>query len=163
MSAQKNNNLKNICQALSRVEPIPIEKESNISREEKDALEELIAMSKSTLEIKKADKTDVWVVMDKFEYRDQLILEQHLQTPTYEPASENINQQVFSDLKKLVEAHANCLTKSEMKFILKEDWSEAYFYVLPKINKCEEIISRIQSDQAEYVEMKMPKTYLWWP
>ena len=154
----KNNDLKNICNALNRVEPSRIEAVSNISREEKEALEELKNLSKSELEIKKADKTDVWVVMDKTEYRNQLILEQHLHTPTYETADEDINHQVYSDLTVLVEKYASCLTKSERKFILKEDWSNAYFYVLPKINKCEEVIRKLHSEQTEYVEMSMPKT-----
>ena len=156
--SSNNNDLKQICQTLNRVEPIHLEKPSNISRKEREALDELKVLSKSLLEIKKADKSDVWVIMNKEEYQDQLVLEQHLQTPTYEPANDNANQKVFSDLAELVEKYSGCLTKSEMKFILKDDWSHAYFYVLPKINKCKEVIRKIRSEQSEYVEMDMPKS-----
>ena len=153
-----NNDMKNICQALNRVEPSPVEAINNISKKEKEALEELKTLSKSVLEIKKADKTDVWVVMDKMEYREQLVMKQHLLTPTYETADEDVNHEVFSDLEALVNKYASCLTKSERKFILREDWRDAYFYVLPKINKCQEIIRKIHSEQTEYVEMNMPST-----
>ena len=41
---------------------------------------------------------------------------------------------------------------------MKEDWNNAYFYVLPKINKCHDIIEQIRQQQTEYVEMEMPKS-----
>ena len=67
-----NNDLKNIIGVLNRIEPIPIKNESNISRVEEKALEDLKKLTKDSLEIKKADKSDVWVIMDKEEYCEKL-------------------------------------------------------------------------------------------
>ena len=48
--------------------------------------------------IKKAEKTDVWVIMDKEEYRQKLVLEEHLLTDTYEQANEDANKKVYAEL-----------------------------------------------------------------
>ena len=108
---------------------MPVESQNNISSREKQALEELKALTKTSIEIKKADKTDMWVIMGKTEYRD-LVLKQHLDTPTYEGADMDVNKKVFANLQTLIEANNDCLTKGERKFILKEDWTNAFFYVL---------------------------------
>ena len=157
-TSTKNNDLKNIIAALNRIEPTPIVKENNITQNEKQALDELKILSKTVIEIKKADKTDVWVIMDKDEYRDKLVMKEHLQTATYEMATEDANKKVYAELSKLVSKHGKCLTKGERNFILAEDWKEAHFYVLPKINKCQEIVEKIRSEGEIYVEMKMPET-----
>ena len=154
----KNTDLKNIIQTLNRIDPTPVDSQSNISSREKQALEELKSLTKTSIEIKKADKTDMWVIMNKNEYRDKLVLKQHLNTPTYEEAVQDANKKVFTDLTRLIETYDDCLTKSEKKFILNEDWTNAFFYVLPKINKCEEILSRIRKEEQEYLQMDLPET-----
>ena len=157
-ASSKNSDLKNIIAALNRVEPTPVELEKNITQNERQALEELKELSNTAIEIKKADKSDLWVIMDKDEYRDKLVLKEHLQTNTYERATEDANEKVYTELSKLVQKNSKCLTKGEKNFILAEDWKVAYFYTLPKINKCQEIIAKIGDGGEVYVEMKMPKT-----
>ena len=57
--------------------------DSNISPEEELALKEILKLSKEKIEIKKADKSNTLVIMDKEVYRDKLILKDHLLTDTY--------------------------------------------------------------------------------
>ena len=40
--------------------------------------------------------------------------------------------------------------------ILRKDWSESNFYILPKIHKSKEILKKIQENPSEYVQMQMP-------
>ena len=150
--------MKNIINTVNRVEPVQVHNENNITFEEKTALNDLKKLTRDTLEIKKADKSDVWVVMDKDEYSEKLVLNEHLNSTTYKSSSPDINKKVYSNLKKLVTKHGACLTKSEMKYVLDEDWNDAHFYVLPKITKCEEIVSEMKTKNEEYIEMKMPDT-----
>ena len=81
---------------MNRTEPTPIVKERNISSREKQTLEELKELSKTAIEIKKADKTDVWVIMDKEEYCEKSVLKEHLNTPTYQTAKNDVNKKVIS-------------------------------------------------------------------
>ena len=152
-----NNDLKNIIGTLNRIEPMSIHKEDNISIDEKNALEELKKLSKENVEIKKADKTDVWVVMDKQEYCDKLVLKEHLDTPTYKQSTPDINKKVFKKLEKLISKNSSCLTKAEKNFVLDKEWREAHFYVLPKVNKCDELVEKMRIENKEYIEMNMPE------
>ena len=51
-----------------------------------NALKKLQTFNITTIEIKKADKSNTFVIMDKDIYKEKLVLEGHLLTPTYEPA-----------------------------------------------------------------------------
>ena len=158
LATTKNGDLNEILNTLHKLDPVRIQMDSNIDEEERSALNELKELSKSTIEIKKADKSDTWVIMDKDKYRDNLVLKEHLNTSTYEKAELDSNTNVYKELKKLIERHASCTTKNEKNFILDIDWTDANFYILPKINKCKEIISRIRTQPAEYLQMEMPTT-----
>ena len=153
-----NNDLKTIISVLNRIDPVPISIPDNVSKGERKAMEELKMLTKQTIEIKKADKTDVLVIMDKEQYRDNLVMGEHLNTQTYKKVEIDANKKVFSKLKKLIAEHNTCLTKKERQFVLDEEWVDAHFYVLPKINKCPEIVDTIKAKNQEYVEMKMPET-----
>ena len=61
-------------------------------------------------------------------------------------------------MKKLCKKYETCLTKNEMKVILNEDWEDGKFYVLPKIEKCTEIIDEIKAKNSAYIHMKMPES-----
>ena len=74
---------------------------SNLEKNEEVGYNQLKRLSKSVIEIKKADKSDTWVIMDKEKYR-QMILNEHLLTGTYELAPVNANRKVHSKLKELV-------------------------------------------------------------
>ena len=84
--------------------------------------------SKTSIEIKKADKSNTLVVMDKEEYKENLVMQQHLRTDTYEKADNNINKKVYKNLENLCEKHCNCLTKNERKVILNKEWEISKFY-----------------------------------
>ena len=140
----KNADLNEIINTLHKIQPMPIKMKKNISDVKEKALEELKLLVQSNIEIKKADKSDTWVIMDKTLYRDQLVLKEHLQTSTYEIASLDANKKVFVELGKLIEKHSQCLTKKEKNFILNKDWKDANFYVLPKINKCKYIVEKMK-------------------
>ena len=49
------------------------------------------------------------------------------------------------------------MTPNERKVILKEDWAESQFYVLPKIHKSKQILEYIEREGAEYVSMSFPE------
>ena len=94
--------------------------------------------------------------MDKTDYKEKLVLEQHLQTATYETADIDSNNKVFRNLERLTEKHKSSLTNNEKQVILNKDWEVSNFYILPKISKCKEIILQIELENSEYIQMKMP-------
>ena len=54
----KNKELNGIIQKLHNIDPTGITKKSNLDRNEQAAYNQLKALSKSSIEIKKADKSD---------------------------------------------------------------------------------------------------------
>ena len=128
---------------------------NNITNEERVAYLELKSLSKSTLEFKKADKSDTWVIMNKEDYRS-LILKEHLVTETYEKAPLDTNKKVLRQLVKLTNKFAECITKDERKYVCNEEWTEAYFYGLPKLHKCKEITETMREQSRDYIKMLIP-------
>ena len=76
-----NKELTDIIATINKLEPTSKSTTDNISNEEKCALREIQELTKSTIEIKKADKTSTLVIMDKDEYKEQLVMKCHLNTP----------------------------------------------------------------------------------
>ena len=68
----KNNELNGIVSKLHKIDPMAIQTSSNLSREESEAYNQLKNLSRTTIEIKKADKSDTWVIMNKDDYRELL-------------------------------------------------------------------------------------------
>ena len=108
-----NTEMSNIISTIHKIEPNRIKMESNITIEEETALHELQTMTREIIEIKKADKANILVVMDKNDYKEKLVLRQHLETETYEKAQKNENRKVFKRLEKLVNKYNTHLTKQE--------------------------------------------------
>ena len=148
--------LNDILATINKLEPKTKITEDNILAEERRALEELKRLINTTIEIKKADKTNTFVVMDKNTYRDTLVLEGHLNTPTYERAPPDANKKVYRALIRLCDEFQTCLTKKEREVILTEDWCESNFYVLPKIHKSSEVARQIKHQRSEYIHMQYP-------
>ena len=115
------------------------------------------SLCQTSVEIKKADKSNTLVIMDKDDYEKKLVLAGHLHTSTYEKAPDDANKKVYSKLKKLCNKYPNCITSNERKVILKDDWSESQFYVLPKIHKSKQILHHITQYGNEYVTMPFPE------
>ena len=151
-----NKELTDIISFVNKINPQSKEHNDNLDKEEQVALKELVSLSRLEIEIKKADKSNTLVIMDKEEYKNKLILEGHLNTPTYERSDAEANERVYKDLIKLCDKYELCLTPAERKVILKEDWSESNFYVLPKIHKSKEILKRIQAEPSDHIKMTMP-------
>ena len=77
-----NQWVKYMTNVLNGLEPEPIEIPSNVTKAERNAVKELKENRK--IIIKKADKVNVFVVMDVNFYRDKLVLSDHLSTNTYQ-------------------------------------------------------------------------------
>ena len=152
----ENKELGDIVSTINRLEPIPLNMPSNISKDEERALKELILLSKSTIEIKKADKTSTIVIMDKKDYSSQLVMRCHLQTEAYEKVESNIDSKVYKRLNEFCTKYSSCITENERKVILDDDWKASNFYALPKINKCKTILDEIEKQQKLYIQMPMP-------
>ena len=70
----------------------------NLTEEERLALKEL--SENEDVIIKRADKSGNFVLLDKSFYRDQLVLEGHLATDSYQKISDNEDLLVMKNLKK---------------------------------------------------------------
>ena len=126
----------------------------NLSHAEREALAEL-KLAKDIV-IKEADKGSSLIIMDKEFYRDKLVLEDHLQTSTYNIVDPIADFRVMLDLKSLMLKHKNCLTSKEFTYITNFEHQTANFYVLPKIHKNKQIIDQIKQQNAEYIQMNPP-------
>ena len=58
----------------------------------------------------------------------------------------------------MTEKYSSQLTKQEKQVILDKEWKVSYFYILPKISKCKEILTKIETEDNEYIHMDMPET-----
>ena len=151
-----NKELTDIVSFVNKINPECRNLPDNLSKEERNAMKELIAMSKTDIEIKKADKSNTLVLMNKEDYKNKLVLNGHLYSPTYEKSDTRANERVYKDLARLCDKYEGCLTPSERKVILKEEWSESYFYILPKIHKSKAILDRIRELPSDYIQMPLP-------
>ena len=152
-----NKELQDIIATINKLEPSRKTPVENITEEEQTALNEIKELTRTTLEIKKADKTNTFVIMDKDRYREQLVLNCHLRTPSYEKVDMESDAVVFKDLEKLCQKYETCMTKGELRTVMKEDWCTSRFYVLPKINKSRTILNTIKNGIDQYVELPMPE------
>ena len=151
-----NKELQDIIATINKLEPSKKTTVENTTDEEQTALNEIKELTRTMLEIKKADKTNTFVIMDKDRYREQLVLNCHLRTPSYEKVDAESDTIVYQNLEKLCSKYETCMTKSELRTIKKDDWCTSRFYVLPKINKSNTILNRIKNGTEEYVELPMP-------
>ena len=98
------------------------------------------------------------VIMDTEYYRDKLVLQDHLNQPTYETTRNDIDKIVFKKQRKLMDKHRDCLTDKEFKFITDYKWKSSNFYVNPKIAKNKEIGSKMQSNNRGGSKLVIPVT-----
>ena len=106
-----------IVATINKLEPNTCSLNSNISNKEESALSEIKALTRTELEIKKADKTGTIVIMNKADYCNQLIVQCHLQTTAYEEVPNDIDKNVNKELNKLCKNHHSCLTDNECRAI----------------------------------------------
>ena len=89
-----NKELTDIISFVNKINPQSKEHTDNLDTGEREALRDLVTLSRSEIEIKKADKSNTLIIMDKEEYKNKLILEGHLNTPTYERSDVKANERV---------------------------------------------------------------------
>lgn len=152
----KNKSLQYIVDQVMHLEPQHINKEDNLSLRQKKALKDLQTDRKIT--IKKADKSNIFVVMDTDFYKDKLVLKDHLLQPTYELSPDASDKKVFKEVITLMKLYKDCLTNKEFKYITDYTWKSSNFYVQPKINKCQEIKKVITDSNCVYIKMAPPES-----
>ena len=155
----KTNNLEfgKILEIIERTDPIHVNNfQDNLSSHERTALDELKEMN--DIIVKKADKGNALVIMDKSCYRDRLVMNDHLRSKTYAQCPEDSDILCFKRLKTLMQKHRLCLDKKEFDYITNFDWKSSNFYVLPKIHKCPEIVEQVNTCSSSYVRMTMPES-----
>ena len=99
----------------------------NLTKQEHKALKELQEVH--DLVIRKADKGNTLVLMDKAYYCNTLVMKHHLNTSTYQKVDPNSDKRFFNNLTFLIKRDESCLTKNELKYILNSNWKSSNFYV----------------------------------
>ena len=80
------------------MDPQFISFQHNISKNERQAINE--SKNNSDIITKQSDKGGGWIIMDKFYYEDQIIINGHLNSITYKLTDDNSDQEEFTKLKK---------------------------------------------------------------
>ena len=104
-------------------------KRSNLTKEEQNALQELIGDSE--ILIFEADKGGAVVVMDRTYYADKMLND----TLTYEEITANKDKNVMKLIKELASNHSHNLTGKEVNYLCHFYFKTSGFYGLPKIHK----------------------------
>ena len=102
-------------------------KRSNLTKEEQNALQELIGDSE--ILIFEADKGGAVVVMDRTYYADK-ILEMLNDTLTYGEITANKDKTVMKLIKELASNHSHNLTEKEVNYLCHFDFKASGFYGL---------------------------------
>ena len=74
----------------------------------------------------------------------------------YEMIPNNNDKSVMNKIRKLTEKYKDILTDKEIKFLSSFESKTSLFYGMPKIHKCESIISAIQSQRSTVVSVNCP-------
>ena len=154
----KSPTLVNICETLinyaENLHTLPIvDKKDNLSKGERRALMDL--KNDKSLVIKKADKGNVLVVLEKTFYKNQ-ILSILNDINIYKKHDKNIDSKIFLKVKKFAEKdeYSSILTNKEKKFLTNFNFTTANFYGVPKIHKSKAIKEAFLSCNDSYVQLK---------
>ena len=85
----------------------------NLTKQERRALTQL--QEDQDLVIRKADKGNTLVLMDKDYYFNTLVVKHHLNTSTYQKVDSDSDNRVLNNLKLQINKYESCLTKNESK------------------------------------------------
>ena len=141
--------MRNVAEDLERY---PIEQVyDNLSREERQALKELI--SNDDIIIKTADKGASWVIMDRVFYIKAM--EETLLSRSYKKLPQNCDFTVLNSIRKLAKFHGNCFDPKgkEINYISNFDFQSANFYGNPKIHKNEHIKKAVKNSNSSYIKI----------
>ena len=67
--------------------------------------------------IKRADKGGMFVVLDSKFYKEKMVLNDHLNTQTYEIVNNNSDNKVIKRLSEHTKKHSKCLQENEIRYI----------------------------------------------
>ena len=147
-----NKALQHITTQIEHLEPQHTSLAPNLSNKHQEASSKL--ENDDTIIIKKADKSNIFIIMDATFYKKKLVLKDHLLKPIYEASPESSDKNFFKNLQKLATTHKECLTSNEFKYVTEYEWKSSNFYVQPKINKCAELKELISNSNANYIKNK---------
>ena len=147
--------LLNISNILGQIEPTINDVNDNLTKQERRALKE--SQEGQNVVIRKADKGNTLMLMDKDYYFNTLVMKHHLNTGTYQKVDSNSDKRVFNNRKLLIKKHQSCLTKNKLKYILNSNWKSSNFYVLPKVHKPKKIIEEINESNDICLNMQPPE------
>ena len=85
----------------------------NLTKQERRALKQL--QEDQDVVIRKADKGNALVLMDKDYYLNTLVVKHHINTSTYQKVDSDSDNRILNNLKLLINKHESCLTKNESK------------------------------------------------
>ena len=151
-STNPSQELNNIINNVENTEPIKLVNENSISKEEQNALTELI--NNPHIVIQKAEKVNIFAMLEF--YFEKLVRRDHLDPNTYVKIDSNSEKKFFSKLNRLIDKHAKCLTKREHRYLTHYQWKSSNFYVMSKVNKCLDILEEIEKSIEIYIQMKPP-------
>ena len=152
-----DNEFRKIITTIEHMDPTQVRNFSdNLTRHERVALSELRDLCNNEVILKKADKGNTLVMMDREYYRDKLVLSDHLNTSTYRISDLDSDIHVHHKLTELMVKHQHCLTKKEFSYVVDFEWKTSNFYALPKIHKSKQIIDKLRHCDSEYIEMSIP-------
>lgn len=124
----------------------------NLNKNHRSALKSL--RNNPDIIIKEADKGSAIVIMNKNFYRDNITAMLN-DNKFYEQIPENIDRQIIKDIRKLVEDYSD-ITKKEKDYLIDFECKTSQLYGLPKIHKSQQILSAIEEQNSEYIEIKNP-------
>lgn len=132
---------------------VPNHKYSNLSHEEREALDDL--KHDDNIVIKEADKGSVVVILNKTFYKNQM-LSILSDTNVYKRHNKNIDNSILMKIKKFASKFytSGTLTLKERKYITNFRFTTANFYGNPKIHKSEAIKAAVKSMNGPYIQMQ---------
>ena len=116
----------------------------NLTKNERRALKEL--QDDQDLVIRKADKCNTLVLMEKDYHCNTLVMKPYFNTTTYQKVDWNSDKLVFMNLKLLIEKHESFLSKNELRYILNSNWKSSNLYLLSKVHQSNKIIEEINEE-----------------
>ena len=100
---------------------------SNISKDEQEALQKLIA--NKDIIIKPTDKGGDLVLMDETYYRDHLVNKEHLHSKVYKEVPLDSDRRVYKQLLLFVEKYKSNLTSKEIIYLTDFKWKIPIYIV----------------------------------
>lgn len=148
----RDGEMNEIIRKIQNIEPEGATMEDNLTREERNALEEL--QNENNVVIKEADKGGALVIMDRTFYENKLVLGDHLHdASTYVKVADNADAKTMKKLTNLVKRHEKCLTKREKEYVNNQNWKSSEFYIRPKIHKCKTILDEIKRNPQHVINI----------